>query len=88
MPSIPSIAKKPKNFDGPTFSGLKFGEYEIIILSSKEKEEWRKKNPLYFSRLPDATDAPKYKGAIRAFIINETSPDVIDLGVIELEPLP
>ncbi|MEJ2614595.1 MAG: hypothetical protein P8Z35_06540 [Ignavibacteriaceae bacterium] len=77
---------EPYNYALDGYESLPIGSYTLKILSSKEKKEKIKVNnqELCSKIIPDFAD---YKGREIDFSINLNSPETINLGTIELEPL-
>ncbi len=86
----PGVNSWSVNYDYMTrsYRGLPLGEYELTILSSEEKKKQeQERNNRREGREEIFPDMQEYQGAKRTIVIDDKSPDVIDLGVIELKPI-
>ena len=78
------------NYDYMTksYRGLPLGVYELTILSSEErKKQARERNNRGEGREEIFLDMLEYQGEKRIIVVDNKSPDVIDLGIIELKPV-
>ncbi len=85
----PGVNSWPVNYDYMTksYRGLPLGEYEFTILSSEEKKKQEQgRNNRRESREETFPNMQEYQGEKRIVVIDDKSPDVIDLGTIELKP--
>ncbi len=69
-----------------TYRGLPRGEYTLSILSSKAKKKQQAEGSRRENRDEIFPAMPEYRGEERKIVIDDQSPELIDLGTIELKP--
>ena len=83
--------KESYDNDGPLFSGLPKGRYQLRILSTREYmeknqiKEWPEKQPFYAGNPREAADC---EAVAVDFTIDEKTPALLDLGRIEIPAVP
>ncbi len=83
--------KETYDDNGPLFSGLPKGRYQLRILSTREYmeknqiKEWPEKEPFYTRNLREAADC---EAVAVDFTIDEKTPALLDLGRIEIPAVP
>ena len=86
----PCVNSWAVNYDYMTksYRGLPLGEYEFTILSSEEKKKQeQERNNRREGREEIFPNMQEYRGEKRTVVIDDKSPDVIDLGTIELKSI-